>query len=333
MRKLFIISIVPFLIQCSAASIDTEKEKPIMLYGNNVVVLSDLSNRVMKPKSVADTTIIFNVLNDLKPLIKRSMERNTSDCFKFYSVNQYSIDRIKNPSIDFKFDLDMSGFENREKDRSDYLFERTEGRTYRKDLDKVKLSIQAVYEYNQGSKLLPADLWYYLDKEFDNTVIDTTHLEKMDRAHIYVKKKLNKIILLTDGYIEAGRYGNDKTMVDKQNPNRTKFLSSSLIARFRREFNRSDYPSMEQFFEESGYGLIPLDNELLSEVELLVLEMDDRSIVNGVTTVSPTDREVIMLFWKKWLTESGVKPENLHMYSTFKDQKEMKQVVDDFLGI
>ena len=332
MRKLLILLATPFLLQCSASSIDTESEKPINLYGNNIVVLSDLSNRVLQSKSVSDTTIVFSVLDELKPLIKKSIERNTSDRFKFYSVNQFCIDRIKNPTVDFKFDLDMSEFDQQEKKRSDYLYDRTDGRTFQKDLDIIKASVQNVYEYNLSSKLLGADIWYYLEKDFNNNVVDTIQNKLLDRGRVYVKQKHNKVILLTDGYIEAGRYGNDKSMVDKQNPNKTKYLSSSLLAKFRREFNQSDYPSMEQFFEEKGYGLIPLNNKLLSDVELLVLELDDRTIVNGVTTVSPTDGEIIHLFWMKWLTESGVKPENLHLHTVFKDTKEMKQVINKFLN-
>ena len=145
-------------------------------------------------------------------------------------------------------------------------------------------------------------------------------------------EKKNKVILLTDGYIEAGRYANDPTMFDKKNPNQSKYLSAKLLNQFRINFNNSPYQSPAEFFEAEKYGLIPLQNPLINEIELLVLEIDDRTIINGVTTVSPTDSKIIKLFWAKWLKDSGMKPANFQIYDRFKNERELDMALSNFLN-
>jgi hypothetical protein len=332
MKNFTIILFLMILTCCSKVSKNKEVQEPQKVnYGHNIIILTDLSNRVLQPKSIHDTTIIFNIIDKLKPLIEESVELNIDDKFKFYSINQFCIDRIPNKGKGFNFHIDMSVFDKKELDISNYLYGRIDN-DYKHDISTIKSSIKSVYDFNNKSEILGADIWHYLNDQLNNTVIDTTTLITPFRKSEYLSRKKNKVIIITDGYIEAGRYSDDKTMFDKQNPNKTKYLSSSLLKKFRNEFNKSSYDDVEKFFNEKKYGLVTLKNPLLSDVELLVLEIDDRTIVNGMTTVSPTDSQLIKLFWSKWVQESGIESSKFQIHNTFKNERDLELVVSNFLN-
>ena len=87
---------------------------------------------------------------------------------------------------------------------------------------------------------------------------------------------------------------------------------------------------MKQFFKDRGYGITPVDNPLLSEVEILVLELDDRSKnANGNASSEISDDDIIKLFWTDWLKKSGVKKFELH--STASSTSDINDYIKDFL--
>lgn len=331
MRTLLAFYVIVIFVSCSRSSGSNEAQKqPKINYGNNIVLLSDLSNRVLHPKSIHDTTIIFSIIDKLKPLIEKSVELNIDDRFKFYSINQYCIDRIPQSEKNMNFHIDMSEFKKNELNISNYLYGRVE-KDFNYDISSIKSSIKYVYDFNYKSDILGADVWHYFNDQIGSSIIDTSSTITAFKNNNYLNKKRNKLILLTDGYIEAGRYAEDKTMIDKNNPNKTKYLSSSLIKKFRDEFNNSSFKNIEDFFEEGKYGLIPFKNPLLSDVDILVLEIDDRTIVNGLTTVFPTDSEIIKLFWSKWISESGLDTSRFQIHNRFHNTRELESIVSNFL--
>ncbi len=332
MKTSLLIIFVTLLANCSTVTSSTENDKSEKVnYGNNIVILSDLSNRILRKKSIHDTIIISKVIDKLKPLIEKSMELNIYDKFNFYSVNHVSVDRVYNEDIGLNFNIDLTEFNKNELEISNYLYGRIE-QDYDGDIIDIKTSINTVYNHNMGNEILGADIWHYLNDELDHTIIDTTIERYSFKKKTYTARKKNKVILLTDGYIEAGRYANDPTMFDKKNPNRSKYLSAKLLNQFRINFNNSSYQSPVEFFEAEKYGLIPLQNPLINEIELLVLEIDDRTIINGVTTVSPPDSKIIKLFWTKWLKDSGMKPANFQIYDRFKNERELDLILSSFLN-
>ncbi|MDN5214964.1 hypothetical protein QQ020_22985 [Fulvivirgaceae bacterium BMA12] len=332
MKTQLLIILVTLLANCSTvtSSIENDTSEKVN-YGNNIVILSDLSNRILRKKSIHDTIIISSVIDKLKPLIEKSVELNIYDKFNFYSVNHVSVDRIYSDDMGLNFNIDLTTFNKNELDISNYLYGRIE-QDYDSDITDIKTSINLVYDHNMGSEILGADIWHYFNDELDHTLIDTTTERYTFQNKTYATRKKNKVILLTDGYIEAGRYANDPTMFDKKNPNQSKYLSAKLLNQFRINFNNSSYQSPEEFFAVEKYGLIPLQNPLIDEIELLVLEIDDRTIVNGVTTVSPPDSKIIKLFWAKWLKDSGMKPSNFQIYERFKNERELDLVLSNFLN-
>lgn len=300
-------------------------------YGHNIVVLADLSNRVQQIKSINDTTIIFSIIDKLKPLIEKSIDLNIDDKFNFYSINQVCVDRMSNSEDKRNFDIDMTDFNKNELKISRYLYGKIK-QDYDYDISSIKTSIKKVYDFNSKSKILGADIWHYFNDELNSNIIDTTSTPGSFRDSHYINKKKNKVILLTDGYIEAGKYENNAAMHDKENQNRTMYLSGNLISKFRNDFHKSPYKNIQAFFKEEKYGLIPLQNSLISEVELLVLEIDDRTMKNGVTTVFPTDSKIIKLFWSTWLEESGLDQNNFQIHNTFRNQQELDLILNNFLS-
>ena len=332
MKTQLLIIGVALLTNCSTVTSPNENDQSVKVnYGNNIVILSDLSNRILRKKSIHDTTIIFNVIDKLKPLVEKSVELNIYDKLNFYSINHISVDRVYGDDIGLNFNIDLTAFNKNELDISNYLYGRIE-QDYDSDITDIKTSINTVYDHNMSNEILGADIWHYFNDELDHTIIDTTTERYTFQNKTYATRKKNKVILLTDGYIEAGRYANDPTMFDKNNPNQSKYLSAKLLNQFRINFNNSSYQSPEDFFEAEKYGLIPLQNPLVNEIELLVLEIDDRTIINGVTTVSPPDSKIIKLFWTKWLEDSGIKPTNFQIYDRFKNERELDLVLSNFLN-
>jgi len=89
---------------------------------------------------------------------------------------------------------------------------------------------------------------------------------------------------------------------------------------------------MKAFFEENNYGIVPVDNPRLQDVEVLVLEIYDRSLSQGGNAVvHPTDTETLKLFGSDWLEQSDVQKYKLH--SLMNTEAEVEQVVMGFMGI
>jgi hypothetical protein len=324
---LYILSFGVLLISCGGKN-DVNHEQ--VNYGNNIVVLTDLSNRILRNKAVHDTTIIFSIIDRLKPMVEKSIDLGVEDKFKFYSVNQSAVNKISLPNkVDF--DIDLTEFNGNELARSNYLYGRVD-HNYGNDIKNIKKSIAELYKYSLHNKTLGADVWHYFKNDLNSVIIDTTSSKRYFRKNTYITKRKNKIILLTDGYIEAGRYANDPTMTDKNNPKKTKYLSWKLLEQFRENFNRSNYVDIAEFFKAEEYGIVPVNNPLLPEVQFLILEIDDRTIINGVTTTSPTDSEIIKLYWKDWLIKSGVDEKNIQIHDIVKNEKELDQILSNFLN-
>ena len=128
--------------------------------------------------------------------------------------------------------------------------------------------------------------------------------------------------MTTDGYIEAGIYGKG---VD---------LSQKTIKQFRNAFIKSGEPDIKTFFDKNKnkYKIAPVNNPYLKNLEILVLELYDRSkTLGGAATVQPTDMEIIKLFWSDWLKNSKVKRFELHPIANSKD--DVEKTIIAFLGV
>ena len=74
------------------------------------------------------------------------------------------------------------------------------------------------------------------------------------------------------------------------------------------------------------------ENELLKEVEILVLEIDDRSLnESGNSTKEISDYKIIKIFWEDWLTKSGVK--RFELFTKASTKSEVQDHINKFLQI
>ena len=129
------------------------------------------------------------------------------------------------------------------------------------------------------------------------------------------------MIMTTDGYIEAGIF--DKGFD----------LSKKLIDRFRDAFLASGESDMASFFKKNKqFRIKPVHNDKLKNLEILVMELYDRSLTKtGAATVHPTDMEIMKLFWTDWLQQSRVKRFELHPIANSKAEAE--KIILDFLNV
>lgn len=88
--------------------------------------------------------------------------------------------------------------------------------------------------------------------------------------------------------------------------------------------------SLKEAFRESGYGLKPVDNPNLKNVEILMLEFNGRSkTASGRITKTLTDFEILKLFWEDFLTKEGVK--RLEIKNVQPSINNIHQIVETFL--
>ena len=270
-------------------------------YGENIIVLLDLSNRVGKPKSVHDTEILAMILNKVPALFKQSIELQINPKLSVYSLNEVALENINRNSLT----IDLRRFGKNEMARSDYMYRDPEN-GFQVELQRLQNEVEKVYvELEQTHEYEGADLFNHFKNELNTIVIDTNAIPGAFREVRYISKYRNRVILITDGYIEAGRYANDPTMREVGNPNRRRYFSEKFIEEFRQKYHSSSSNNLKQFFETNNFGIVPVENPLLNEVDLLVLELDDRSIKNGTTTQNPTDAEIMELFWEDWLEQNN----------------------------
>lgn len=299
-------------------------------YGNNITLLWDLSNRVDRKSSELDTTVIFYVFETLNELFQNSVERNIyTDNFKIHSINELVLNNYINEGHPVQLHVGLERFNREPKKISDYLH-RNGDPNLKSDLQKLKTFTKGLFEYSKSNQL-GADLWHFFNENLNQSIVDlrTDTFEYGNQK--FQSKVKNKIILLTDGYIEAGRYREDPTMRDPSNPNLRRYLSPNFIEEFREEFISSKMSSVDDFFSVSNYGIVPISDSLFKEVKILVIGFDDRTIKNGQSTVTPTDAKIIEIFWKDWFINSGLKESDFTFINGYQNKMTIKQQVVDFL--
>jgi hypothetical protein len=272
-----------------ATGLFAQKSREIVHY--NVVFAPDLSNRLnssLYPKAVHDADIVEGVLKNIWPILRVKRSEGQLDHYSVDFINRGLISIYKiNPEL---LNIDFQRFE-RQNDRINYVMSRGVPRTLPKDvcafmLEYRKLSSKAA-KSNNG-----ADIWSYFQSGINESVV----LPSLTKGKVTHKFR-NIMIMLTDGYIEAGIY------------NKGYDLSASKVADFRKAFLKSKEPSMEVFLSKHGhFKITAAKNPFLKNLEVIVVEMYDRSLSKaGAATSHPTDMEIMKVIWTDWLRSSGVK--------------------------
>lgn len=301
-----------------SSNVSIEENEVACIEHFNICLVPDLSNRlnVKKcPKPIDDSQFVNAIIDEIYPtILKNRVDMNQPDkiFMKFTSpriINYYTVD---NSVLTFDFEK----FEN-QIGRINYLTNRDEKGQFESDKHAFKNEFKYLLD-KARQKPCGADVWSFFNNEINNICIRTEVKRIDDQDYVLEHKYKNIVILFTDGYIEAGLYGANHAV-----GNKTYHLSSNLIREFRSKFKQSNEADIQTFFNKHGYGLVPLDNSILKDVEVLAVEFYDRSLTpSGNATVHPTDGQILELFWNDWMMKSGVKK--------FKSYK-ISSSVEDFI--
>jgi hypothetical protein len=306
MKKVIIILNILVFAAC------VSENKTIVNEQLNLIITPDLSNRIedVYSKPVSDISLIKSIYNSYYPDLYRIKGR---------VIGQKDVIQVRftNPTIinEFEIDLDNLKIDLRNMkpiERIDFL---TKGK-YRDMLKNINIEVNALYEKAKRN-ITGGDIFNYLKKELTSSLIKKPEVSKQVNGNTIINKQRNIIVLLTDGYIEAGLYG-ENNCVNK----RCLYLSKLKVDQFRKEFLASGNSDLKDFFTKSGYGIVPIKNKNLESTEVFVAEMYDRSLhkKTGSQTVSPNDFEILTVFWSDWLEKSGVKHYKLLDTSNSKEE-------------
>ncbi|WP_146616152.1 hypothetical protein [Chitinophaga dinghuensis] len=281
-----------------------------------------MSNRVnpqryQRPLNDVDILSIFT--SNLYPTILRfkrteyQQDKLTIDFINKGLINQYGVNTDK-------LFIDFGRFSN-QNERISYIMGRDSVRgTLKNDIDEMRMEFSRVNNLAVGQNT-GSDIWSYFNQGIDERRVLLPEKTVKYQRNSYVNNYRNILILVTDGYIEAGIY------------NKGVDLSQKSINQFRNAFLASREQDMQLFLEKhKQFQIKPVNNEYLSNLEILVMELYDRSLSSGgAATKHPTDMEIIKLLWTNWLQQSKVKRFELHPYASSKDEAE--KIVLHFLGI
>jgi len=313
--NLLILSVI--LVGCGLDNhSNTGKEKKeVIIEHYNITVSSDLSNRLnqkLYPKAVSDAEIVNIIGMNIYPKIlghKRAMNQLDQFRVDFINKKQISAYRVntKNLEIDFsRFKLQA--------ERIQYLRDSFQGDERRFESEFLKAQDKAI------KNPFGSDIWTYMQQGVDGFIVNNEqHLTK-GSLFDYKNTYKNVLIVLTDGYIEAGILDEDYD------------LSGKKINAFRKEFLASGDKDIQTFYKKNPkYRIHKLANPLLKNLEVLVLELYDRTETNTGASIHPTDLEIMKLIWSDWLKCSGVK--RLELYPKFSNKAEAEKVIFKFLGV
>ena len=308
MKKYFLISV----LICSACTyVAAQKIKEATDY--NIVFAPDLSNRLnpkFYPKAVNDVDIVQGVLKKVWPEILKFKRTDGQ-------LDHYSVDFINRGLIGlYKINtevltIDFQQFE-KQVDRINYIMARVP-----RSLPKDIYNFTAEYKkFNDKAAISNngADIWTYFQSGIDDRII----LPDLAVGKITHKFR-NIMVLMTDGYIEAGIY------------NKGYDLSAKKIEDFRNAFLKSKDGDMASFLSKNNkYKIKPAKNPYLKNLEVIVIEMYDRSLSKtGAATQHPTDMEIMRLIWTDWMKNSGVK--RFELKPAASNQAEAVKYILDFI--
>lgn len=297
-------------------------------YHNNIIIAPDLSNRnngKLYPKPLKDQQIVDVVLSNIDSKIIKTTNRQTDQLDKF-SVAFINKNLIEKYGVDKKvLNIDFASFNN-QRERIEYI-KANSGKSLKKDRVDFLQEYSSMIE-KSSEDIYGSDIWSFLNNGVDNTIVrndsKTTTYKDKNYRNIY----RNVMILITDGYIEAGLYKKEGCLKDNQ----CYYLSKNRIDDFRRDFINSGKGDLKEFFHEKKYSIVPCNNPNLKNLEILVLELYDRSLSKGGNaTVHPTDMDIMQLFWTDWLSKSKVKRFELRPVLASKNDAE--KVILEFLNI
>ncbi|MDR7371321.1 hypothetical protein [Flavobacterium aquidurense] len=265
-----------FAIRTKLASFNlTEKEEeqciswlPVAPKSINLIVIPDLSRRIIdtinNPNQTKNDLYVLQTI--WKSFVNYSkLKQNTKDRL---IIDVTDIDQARgqfdNVANDLQFDL------SNHTGKSNLLFFTDEKTT------QFNKSIVEMYKLAK-QKPLGADYRFYLRRYLKN------HLKKSTLFDNYI----NKIVIITDGYLEPENAPADTKISGYEVPLHKAVLSGSIL----------------NFITSNGLN-IPKVNINLSNAEILICEVNERKSGKGY------DFDVLQTYWEDWFKRMNVKKIN-----------------------
>lgn len=313
---------------CSGDEVRTQ-----VIYNHNVKIVQDLSNRItqLNYKPVLNDKVIVDHFFKIVPslLFNESRSVNQQDVYKidFINKNHLSVYNV-NPE---DLEINLSRFGKKQMDRIKYLGGFKAESEYKKDESRLLSQFQDLQLKLNVSNDHGSDIYSYF-QNLNNLDLDFSTEKGSINGELNVEsRKMNEFVLLTDGYLEASAVNDNNKM--------SKDLSEAKINNFRKEYNKARILSpnltIEEYLTREGWGITPLTNKLLKkDVKILVMQLFDRGATSGKNKNFPSDLEIIKLFWSKWLVNSGIKPRNFRLLSTYEvtNSSQIDKIYHDFFN-
>ena len=291
----------------------------------NILISPDLSNRITKryPKPLSDEVIISSLLDSYYPNIYKSMGRTIGQ------KDRLSI-LLTNPKLVNNYNIKMEQLEIDLSEMSDnerivYLTDSTNAEnTYHNDIKEFESEVKNVYK-KATENSVGADIRNLLESQTNksNVYEDADTIKAFGKTVVTINR--NILILLTDGYMESGA----KSKLSSGN--KYYYLTQEVVNDFRKAFYKSGESDIYTFFAKNNYGIVPIKNSALKNLEVLAIEFYDRSLSkeSGSSRVIPDDFEIMKLFWTDWMLKSGVKRFEVH--ENFSSISQSESVINSFI--
>lgn len=315
-KVLFILSasILSLCINCCEKSLPPP-DKYSKIFDYNVLIVPDLSNRInteIHPKPISDTMLINTLFDSIPSLLKiKNRQMNQMDIYKLDFINRGILNNsiINNQASEINF----INFKNRPKEASDYKKQKLKS-----DISILKNNVFKIYNYSLQNTA-GSDVWNYFNQTINSSLIDEKdQIIDIGNNEKIIKNTKNVAVLFTDGYIESANNSAGYTF-DQQS-----------IKKIRQEFINSKSIDLEKFIQSKPEYLIKKTSNNLKNVNVLVLEMVDRSLdKNGSTTVQPTDFEIMKIIWTQWLKSSAAA--HVEIYPAFSKRTDAYDAVKKFM--
>ena len=327
---LFILASI-FLAACKSDKNDddiAENKPPREIIHYNIKIVSDLSNRLdneLYPRQLTDQIIINEVL-DIYPTLYKEYNRLAlqKDKLTYGLLNPLEINGFNSLKEDLTIDLGKFG--NNQNERIEFLQNRSRsGKGISEEVVDFQGAIDSIYaEALSRADFYTADTRGYFDQVIDEDYFSLTNPINSPKARDVSR---NVVILLTDGFIELASRNSPSSCPERI----CDLLNNHQIEKFRKYYNNLDEKiSIEEAFKKSGYGIEPVNNPNLKNIEFLILEINGRSKTKtGRITKTPSDFEILQLFWKDFLEREGVK--KYAIKNTQPSTDKISQIIKKFL--
>jgi hypothetical protein len=315
------------LLACSAEKESTTEQKSQAkevkeIEHFNIIIVPDLSNRInsdLYPKQLADQEIIKTVADVFPECFQKGGRIvHQKDRLSLRLINQRQLPNFS--ELEEALSIDLGKFDLDQRARIEFIKNRAEN-SLKDEIEEFKKTTDLIYE-SVGTKTIGVDIWNFFNQSVDESFLQLTNAASTSSIQ---DKARTIIILLTDGYIEAGSYGKEYCK-----ENRCYYLSNHILEKFRADHKKSNHSDIAETFRKSNYGIVPASNPHLKDVEVLALEFYDRSKTKGGnSTKYPNDFQINKLFWEDYLKNSGVKKFKIVEAKSFKG--DIEKIIKDFV--